>query len=150
MLWRDFFGNGFNGSSRRSIWREMDRMQREMSRLMGRSRLAAAPAFPATNIWSGQDGAMITAEVPGVEPDDLDISIVNDTITLSGSRNMVELAEGERFHRRERGYGQFNRTLQLPFRIDPDNVQATFRNGTLYISVPRAEEDRPRKITVKG
>jgi HSP20 family protein len=132
-----------------SIWREMDRMQREMNRLMGQSRLVA-PGFPATNVWSGADSVMVTAEIPGVDPDQLDISVVNETLTLSGERNLVELAEGEKYHRRERGSGRFSRTVQLPFRVAADKVEASFNNGVLQINLPRAEEDKPKKITVKA
>jgi HSP20 family protein len=127
----------------------MDRMQREMNRLMGQSRLVA-PGFPATNVWSGADSVVVTAEIPGVDPDQLDISVVNETLTLSGERNLVELAEGEKYHRRERGYGRFNRTIQLPFRVAADKVEASFNNGVLQINLPRAEEDKPKKIVVKA
>jgi HSP20 family protein len=95
MFWRDFNLNGNNfGRSWGSVWREMDRLQREMDRLVRTSTRGGAPAFPAMNVWSGQDGALITAEAPGVEPDSLDISIVGETLTLSGDRGDQELQEG--------------------------------------------------------
>jgi HSP20 family protein len=152
MFWRDFNRNGNNfGRSWRSLWREMDRIQRDMDRLMRTSSTrGGTAAFPSVNIWSGQDGAMITAEVPGVDPDELDISIVGDTLTLSGERAGADLEEGERYHRRERNAGRFDRTLQLPFRIDPNGVEAAFDNGVLHVTLPRAEEDKPRKISVKA
>jgi HSP20 family protein len=152
MLWQDVNRNG--NRMRRlglpgSLWREMDRMQREMNRLMGQSRLVA-PGFPATNLWSGAESVVVTAEIPGVDPEQLEISVVNETLTLSGERNLAELAEGEKYHRRERGYGRFSRTVQLPFRVAADKVEASFTNGILQISLPRAEEDKPRKIAVKA
>jgi HSP20 family protein len=151
MFWRDFNRNGNNiGRSWGSVWREMDRLQREMDRLVRTSTRGGAPAFPAMNVWSGQDGALITAEVPGVEPDSLDISIVGETLTLSGDRGDQELQEEERYHRRERLSGRFDRTLQLPFRIDPERVKASFDNGVLHITLPRAQEDKPKKISVKA
>jgi HSP20 family protein len=150
MFWRDFNRNGNNfGRSWRSVWREMDRLQREMDRLTRGSRRAGGAAFPAVNVWSGKDGVLLTAEVPGVEPDDLDISIVGETLTLSGEHAGQDLQEGERYHRRERSSGHFDRTLQLPFRIDPEGVEASFNDGVLHITLPRAEEDKPKKITVK-
>jgi HSP20 family protein len=152
MLWQDLNRNG-NRLRRAgwpgSIWREMDRMQREMNRLLGQSRLVA-PGFPATNVWSGADSVIVTAEVPGVDPEQLEISVVNETLALSGERNLVELGENEKYHRRERGYGRFSRTIQLPFRVAADQVEASFTNGVLHITLPRAEEDRPKKITVKA
>jgi HSP20 family protein len=151
MFWREMNRNGNNfGRSWRSVWREMDRLQREMDRLARSSTRGGATAFPAVNVWSGQNGALLTAEVPGVEPDDLDISIVGDTLTLSGMRTGQDLQEGEQYHRQERLSGRFDRTLQLPFRIDPAGVQASFDEGVLHIDLPRAEEDKPKKISVKA
>jgi HSP20 family protein len=153
MLWRNVnqSGNG-NGSTwpRRSVWREMDRLQRQMDQMLQNLQRPVAPRFPAMNVWSGRDTAMITVEVPGVEPGDLDISIVGESITLSGERKDAELNDNQRYHRRERSSGRFDRTLQLPFRIDPGKVEATFHNGVLQIVLPRAEEDKPRKISVKS
>jgi HSP20 family protein len=135
-----------------SPWREMDRLQREMNRLFsdvsGRNRVA--PSFPAMNVWTNQEGAVVTAELPGVNPDDIDIAVVGDTLTLNGARQPEELQEGERYHRQERGFGKFTRTFQLPFQVEADKVEANFEKGILYISLPRAEADKPRKISVKS
>lgn len=136
-----------------SSWREVNRLQREMNRLFEDyypSRVRRAPAFPALNIWTSEDGLNITAEVPGVHPEDIDISVVGDTLTLSGERRPDELKEGARYHRQERGYGSFSRSLQLPYMVDVRKVNATFRDGVLNIELPRAEQDKPRKISVKS
>lgn len=136
-----------------STWREMDRLQREMNRLFEDyypTRVRRAPSFPALNVWTNEDGLNITAEVPGVHPEDIDISVVGDTLTLSGERRPDELKEGARYHRQERGYGNFTRSLQLPYMVDIRKVNATFRNGILNIELPRAEQDKPRKISVKS
>jgi HSP20 family protein len=109
----------------------------------------AAAGYPAMNVWTHADGVVVTAEVPGVRPDDIDVSVVGETLTLSGVRNPDEVQEGARYHRQERGYGQFTRTLQLPFPVNVDDIDATFRNGVLNIQMPRAEDDKPRKISVK-
>lgn len=134
-------------------WREVDRLQREMNRLFEDyypSRVRRAPAFPALNVWSNEEGLNITAEVPGVRPEDIDISVVGDTITLSGERHRDELKEGSRYHRQERGYGSFTRSLQLPYMVDVNHVHATFHNGVLNVELPRAEQDKPHKIAVKS
>lgn len=136
-----------------SIWREMDRLQREMNRLYnagfeGRSR--PAPSYPAMNIWTSDDDAVVTAEVPGVDPKDMDISVVGDTLTVSGSRMPDETAEDARYHRQERGYGKFARSIQMPFNVNSNKVEATFKNGVLTIRLPRAEEDKPKKIKVRA
>jgi HSP20 family protein len=69
---------------------------------------------------------------------------------LTGKRVPEELKEGEKYHRRERGYGRFTRTFQLPFHVEANNVEAVFEKGILQISLPRAEADKPRKISVKA
>lgn len=135
-----------------SMWREMSRLQREMNRLFdGYNNVRRTPtSYPAMNVWSNQDGLVVTSEVPGVRPEDIDISVVGDTLTLSGERRPDELNEDARYHRQERGYGKFVRTLQLPYPVKVDNIEASFRNGVLNINLPRAEEDKPRKIAVKS
>jgi len=136
-----------------SVWREMDRLQREMNRFYEHpypSRFRPAPAYPALNAWTNEEGLLITAEVPGVSSKDIDISVVGDTLTLSGVREPEELKEGAGYHRQERGYGNYTRSLQLPFSVNVNKVEATFKNGILSIVLPRAEEDKPKKITIKA
>ncbi|MCB0212841.1 MAG: Hsp20/alpha crystallin family protein, partial [Anaerolineae bacterium] len=89
-------------------------------------------------------------ELPGVNPEDIDISVVGETLKLTGSRQPEELGEGSRYHRRERGFGKFTRTFQLPFAVEADQVEAVFDKGILHISLPRAEAEKPKKITVKA
>jgi HSP20 family protein len=136
-----------------ALWREFDKLQREMNHLFDDytpRRLRQASGFPAMNAWENQDGLIITAELPGVNPDDIDISVVGETLTLSGSRKSEEQDEGARYHRRERGFGEFTRSVQLPFQVKVDDVDATFNNGILQVQLPRAEEDKPKKIAVKS
>jgi HSP20 family protein len=123
-----------------------------MNRLANRmgTGLAAAPSYPAMNVWTNQDGAIVTAELPGFDPESLDISVVNDTLTVAGNRCAETAAEGARYHRRERRCGRFTRSFQLPFLVEGDQVEASFENGVLEIDLPRAEADKPRKITVRA
>ena len=111
-----------------SPWREMRRMQRQMDRLMNSSGagLAVAPSYPAMNVWINEDGAIVTAELPGFDPDALDISVVNDTLTLSGNRCADEAQEAT-YHRRERRCGKFTRSFQLPFLVEGTDVEAATR-----------------------
>jgi HSP20 family protein len=135
------------------MWEEMERLQREINSLFNTSspgRLQIAPSFPAMNMWTSEESQVITAEIPGVEPEDIDISVTGEILTLRGSRKPDEIDEDIRYHRRERGYGRFQRSVQLPFPVETENVEATFKNGVLTITLPRAEEDKPRKITVKS
>jgi HSP20 family protein len=136
-----------------SVWQEMERLRREMNRLFDGTLTGAArpaPSYPAMNVWAGEEGLIVTAEVPGVSIEDLDINVVNETLTLSGRREPEDIGEEARYHRHERGYGRFTRTIQLPFRVDSEKVDATLTNGVLRIELPRVEEEKPRKITVKA
>jgi HSP20 family protein len=101
------------------------------------------------NVWTNEESAVITAELPGVNSEEIDISVVGDTLTLSGNRQLEELGEGDKYHRRERSYGKFTRTFELPFLVEADKVEAVFEKGVLHISLPRAEADKPKKIAVK-
>ncbi len=139
--------------NRLTPWRDMDRIQKEMNRLFDTytpSRLRRAPGYPSMNIWTNEDGLVITAEMPGIDPEDIEINVVGETMTLSGVRKPDELTEGSRYHRQERGYGKFTRSVQLPFPVDVDQVEATFQDGVLNIRMTRTEADKPRKIAVKS
>ena len=135
-----------------SSWREMEQLRREVDRLFNErttSRSAVAPSYPAMNVWTGEEGTIVTAELPGVKAEDIDISVVGDALTLRGSREREDLGEGESYHRRERRFGSFSRTFQLPFQVESDKVDAVFNNGVLGVSLPRAEAEKARKITVR-
>ena len=138
---------------RPSIWQEMDQLQREMNRLFDTSnkeRVFNSPSYPAINIWTNEDGQVISAEMPGVHPDDIDIDVTGDALSISGERKPDEIAKEAHYHRHERSYGLFSRTVQLPFMVDTNKVEASFKNGILMISLPRAEADKPKKITIKS
>ena len=150
------FRRNWNGNRYRTMWptasllRDMSRLQREMSHLLGGTSAPITSTFPPMNLYAGDEGVILTAELPGVEPDDLDISVLGETLTLSGSRNLGEAEEGVKYHRRERSQGEFNRTVELPFTVDSDRVDAKFNNGVLHVMLPRVEEEKPRKITVSA
>lgn len=141
-----------------SMWRfgrivdpttEMQRLQREMNRLFAGVTDLYAHDFPAVNVWRGQEGALVTAELPGINASDLDISVVGDSLTLTGVRELEPLKEGENYHRQERTYGRFARTLQLPFQVDAAKVEAKYDKGVLQIALPRLEAEKPKKISIK-
>jgi len=114
------------------------------------ARRTVAQGYPAMNIWTDQDSAIVTAELPGVDLEDIEISVEDDTLTLRGDRQREELEEGVTYHRQERRFGSFLRTFQLPFRVDAEKVDATLKNGVLSVFLPRAEEDRPRRIVIRA
>jgi len=135
-----------------SIWQEMDQLQREMNRLFdtnSRGRLFNSPSYPAINIWTNDEGQFISAEMPGVKPEDIAIDVTGDALSISGIRKPDEVAKDASYHRHERNYGSFSRTVQLPFMVDTNKVEAKFTNGVLLITLPRAEADKPKKIEIK-
>ncbi len=111
---------------------------------------ALRAVFPAVNLWQGEEAIVITAELPGVEPSDIDIMVKDNVLTLSGERKAPEVCEGARWRLNERDYGKFNRAMQLPFNASDDKVEAQFKNGVLMIVVGRPDEDKPRKIEIKA
>jgi len=135
----------------RSLWDEFDRLEREVSQLFDAYTGLATPApdFPAINIWINPEGSVITAELPGVEPKDIDIQTVGETLTISGERKAEHLAKDVRVHRQERENGRFVRSIELPFPIQADKVDARLEKGILNIYAPRMEADKPKKITIK-
>ena len=137
------FGAGFDP------FQEMRRLQEEVNRAFASSQVAPAPGFPAINAYASEDGIVLTAELPGVSSDSLDVSVFRDTLTLRGRRE-AEAADPRSYHRRERGHGQFTRTVTLPFRVDPERVEANLEHGVLRLTLHRPQEDKPRKIAIKA
>ena len=135
-----------------TIFDELESIQSDMNRLLAGAEAPrrARAAYPPLNVWSTAEGLVLDAEMPGVDPQDVEISVVGDELSLRGKVNAQEPAEGETVLRRERPAGDFQRTLQLPFRANTGAVKATFKNGILRISIPRSEEEKPRKIAIEA
>lgn len=141
-----------------AIWRfggrmdplqEMQRLQREMNRVFSGLEQPLNPEVPPLNAWVGESDVVVSAELPGVDPGKVDVSVVGDTLTISGAREEAALKEGENYHRQERSYGRFTRSLQLPFHVEAGKVEAKYDKGILRVTLPRAEADKPKKIAVK-
>ncbi len=111
---------------------------------------AGQPVFPAVNLWQGDEAVAITAELPGIDPADIDISVKDNVLTIAGERKAAQVPEGARWHRNERGYGRFTRAVRLPFAASDDKVEARMTHGVLRIVIARPEEHRPRKIEIKA
>lgn len=133
-----------------SPFSELARLQREFDRVFGGGDSFTGSEFPPVNIWSDDDEIVMTAELPGVNPDDLDISVQNNTVTIRGERKTEKLADESQYIRRERGAGTFTRSFRLPMRVDESKVKAEYRRGILELTLPRAEEDKPKRISVKA
>jgi HSP20 family protein len=142
MLWSDLERFGLSLDP----WRDFESVNRALTGWNAPTSIE----FPAVNVWVAENNAVVTSELPGVEPEDIDISVAGKTLTIRGSRKSEELKEGESFHRRERWHGQFTKTLEMPFSIESGKVEAKFVKGVLNIALPRAEAEKPRKISVKS
>ncbi len=135
----------------RDLFSEWSRLTREMDRLMsslaGRSAAAWSGVYPPVNLSEDDDNFYVRAELPGVAPADLDISVVGDSLTLRGERK-IPVSEGVNYHRRERTAGVFRRVITLPSPVKPEAVEAVSKNGVLTVTLPKADEAKPRQIKV--
>jgi HSP20 family protein len=134
-------------------WSEFDRLRQDFDRLFSSSSPGIyrqrARAFPAVNIWANDvDGAIVMAELAGVDADDINISVTADTLTISGTRKPVEGPSAEQYHRQEQRYGEFSRVVQLPYTVNSESVEASLNKGVLRIYLPRAEAEKPKQIAV--
>ena len=131
-------------------------LRNEVDRLMGdifggasqTTPSGSARAFPAVNVWEDGERLFAEAELPGVQSDDVDISVVGNELTIRG-RRPAAATDGASFHRRERGAGEFSRTLRLPYDVDAGGVEATLRDGVLLLKLPKAASARPARFRSK-
>jgi HSP20 family protein len=138
-------------------WSDFDQLRREMDSLLGRfgspSPLSSGwrGVFPAVNLYETADAYVLTAELPGVAPEDIEVSLEGSTVTLAGERR-IDYAnqEGVSLHRSERQAGGFRRAFELPTGVDVDQVEALHRNGVLVLRILKAKEAQPRQISVKA
>jgi HSP20 family protein len=134
-----------------NIWNEMSRLSREMDRLFGEARAeSGAGVFPPLNLYDDGESLVVRAEVPGIDPNDLEINATFNALTIKGERKRSETGDKVSFHRRERSHGTFSRTISLPQEIDPSKVQASYKLGVLEVMLPKAEAAKPRKIEIKS
>ena len=103
---------------------------------------------PHLNVWTSPEAAVVTVQLPGVDPAALDLSLEGKTLTLRGERTPLELGDGESAPRRERAFGPFARTVELPFEVENDAVSASYEHGVLAVTLPRAESNKPKKIAI--
>ena len=105
--------------------------------------------FPPVDIYeNGNDEIVLKAELPGLQREDIDLRVENNTLTLRGERKRDTEIKQEQYHRVERSYGAFSRSFSLPSRIDTENVRAEFKEGVLSIKLPVKAEAKPRQIEV--
>jgi HSP20 family protein len=131
-----------------NILNDFQKMQNEMAWAFG-SQGNYQGDFPAVQIYSDKDHLILRADVPGLSKEDMELSITEDVVTISGEIKKIELAEGSRIVKRERRSGKFQKTVELPYPVDSERSEAVLKNGVLTINFPIKETVKPRQIQIK-
>jgi HSP20 family protein len=136
-------------------FQELDRLQLQMDSLFqsvaGRERYPRrVGVYPLVNLSEDADHIYVRAELPGVNPEELDITIKEQHLVIRGERKIPPEEKNVNYHRRERESGFFRRVLRLPAQVDPNKVEAACKDGVLTITLAKSEEVKPRQISVKG
>jgi HSP20 family protein len=133
-------------------------IQNEMNQLFGRV-FGQQPGLgrggqrlwaPALDIAERPDAYLVTVELPGVKPEDLDITLESGVLTVQGERRFQDESQDQQWHRVERRYGAFRRSITLPSQAQADKVEASFEHGVLHITVPKTEAAMPKRIEVRA
>jgi HSP20 family protein len=114
----------------------------------GKSQLASGSFVPAVDVYEDEQNLVLKLEVPGVNEEDLNVSVENNTLTVQGERKFEKEEKEENFHRIERRYGSFTRTFKLPNTVDTDKVEAGYEKGILKIALAKRAEAKPKQIKV--
>lgn len=112
-----------------------------------RNATTARGSYPPINMFQKGDDFVAIIELAGIDKSDLDVQAKDNIIRISGKKS-VSFPEGISVHRRERVSGTFDRTISVPVKIDPDGIRAEYRDGVLALSIPRAEADKPKSVTI--
>ena len=127
-------------------WRALEELEAQISRAF---RTVRAPRrHPPLNVYEDDEGLTVVAELPGVTASDIEVTARGDSLAIRGDRKSSDGA-GREYHRRERRFGEFERSVALPAGLDTGKVGAEMRNGLLVVRLPKAEEAKPKKIAIK-
>ena len=129
---------------------DMRRMQSAMNRLFDGTRAPGQTGtFPPVNFWAGEDSVVMTSELPGLTEQDIDLTVQDTMLSIRVTYPAHDGGDDLVWHRRERVEGSFLRTIELPFRVDPERVDARFENGVLAVEMQRPEDEKPKHIKIK-
>jgi HSP20 family protein len=136
-----------------SIQERMNRVFDETFRGMGRAGSEDDWAFggswaPSVDIYEHEGNIVLKAELPGIDPKDVDVRVENNVLTLRGERRLDSEVRREDYHRVERAYGKFSRSFTLPSVVDTDKIKADYAHGVLQVSLPQKEEAKPKQISI--
>jgi HSP20 family protein len=134
---------------------ELERVRRDLGRLFtGRSGIngwdSPAGVYPLLNVSHDSENVYVRSEIPGINLDQLDVSVTGRSLTISGERSIPDEDSKVRYHRRERDSGKFRRQLNLPSDVDSERVQAKYQHGILMVVLPKSETAKPKKIAISG
>lgn len=137
-------------------FREMNQLRRAMDRAFDDTMERRYAEFDqnvsalALDVLENEDAYLVKAAIPGIDPNDLDITYNDNTLTIQGEMKQEEERENERYHLRERFYGKFYRQLRLPSAVDANAIQANYEHGILTLTLPKSEAVKPKKIAVQA
>jgi len=138
-------------------FRDLMSIQSELNRLFGRTFAgtdaitgASGAWVPPLDVYETSEKLVVTVELAGIDPQDVEVSVEDSTLTVSGRREFYSDISEDAFRRIERRYGAFSRTLQLPATANAEAIDASFDKGVLTIEIPKREEAKPKKITIKA
>lgn len=140
----------------RSVIGELERMRRDMDHIWDRfSKGFSSPTLqqgwsPSLDLWETEHSLVVGIELPGIDPKEIDITVTGDTLIIAGEKKQEGDERKTNSHLKERNYGRFSRSIRSPVTIDPDRVEARYRNGVLLITLGKIESIKSKRITIKA
>ena len=129
--------------------REFDRLFKEaFSPMSGETEVSTRSWAPPVDIYETEDAIVLKAELPGIDPKDVEVRVEDNTLYLKGERNYEKEVNEQNYHRIERSYGSFARSFSLPNSIDAEKVKAEYKDGMLTLTMPKREEAKPKTIKI--
>jgi HSP20 family protein len=132
-------------------FRDMTQVQNQFNRLVDQVWGGRQESWlPAVDVFDTKEAVVLKAELAGMDPDDIQIEVEDNVLTIKGERKFEEKVDEERFYRVERRFGSFQRDLALPQGVRPEDIAAAYEDGVLTVTVPKVEEEKPKRIEVKA
>jgi HSP20 family protein len=136
---------------RLTVWdpfREMAAFERAPNRFFRDVPTRRRPLYPPLELEDKGDNLIITAELPGVDKEAVELTVLGDTLTIAGEKKPA-MGNGAKYIKHERAHGKFRRLVDLPYSVTQDNIKASYKDGVLTITLPKSEEAKPRQISVE-
>jgi HSP20 family protein len=137
-------------------FRELSTLRDEIDRIWSRFFGEQGPLVPWRGEWAPsldvsetKNSIIVKAELPGMDAKDLDISLTDDVLTVKGEKKQEKEEEDENYHRIERSYGSFSRSVRLPSEVQSDKIEANYKNGILKIALPKSEKAKSKEVKIK-